>query len=285
MVFLYLPADKFCEMVTTETLDDMLDRLQRRRVRWNVTVLVDGLYSMVQSKRNYDFQRSVNPLAPVSAAAQKAAEKLRMLPFARTEDVDDYREKQRFARGVNFAFFDSTKQCCEYLKTVTRQLAKSRYDVHDSRVALAKSRPTAAMRVESMLESSQHSNSSGGDSQSLSRSQSGSQASGLSRTNSNSIYSDLPRYERTFAHSWVNWWMQVPGISESKASAIVTKYPTLRRLLMAYANARASSSSVSPEQLLQDVRIASSDRPRLGPVISKKVFAILHSTDPHVNIQ
>lgn len=82
--------------------------------------------------------------------------------------------------------------------------------------------------------------------------------------------------KKNTTETWCAMLQMIPGISETKASAIVAVYPTLRSLVNIYRDPAVSEKD--KERLLEEIQFASTGR-RMGKV-SRDVYKFFTSRDP-----
>ena len=83
---------------------------------------------------------------------------------------------------------------------------------------------------------------------------------------------------RDAAHTWRLILQTIHGVSEEKATAIVNKYPTMRRLINAY----NSLEPTNAERLL--AKIKGSGSRAIGDVLSKRIYNAFTRDEPHYQI-
>ena len=80
---------------------------------------------------------------------------------------------------------------------------------------------------------------------------------------------------RRLSHSWINYLMQLQTMSEQKAELVARHYPSFAQLRAAF----QSAPSASRERLLEGLCRNYAGARRLGPVLSKRVYAALFANE------
>lgn len=139
-----------------------------------------------------------------------------------------------FASGgkVRFTPCASLDEVCLNLVTATKKFAEAPYRAEDDLVSLARSTRTLEMRG-----------------------------------------ADLSRLRRVAdqGESWIKFLAQIPGVSETKAAAVVRQYPTFSSLKRRYSEL---SLAQLPGMLADTPTVRSQ---RLGPVLSRRIYRALCS--------
>ena len=73
--------------------------------------------------------------------------------------------------------------------------------------------------------------------------------------------------------------MQIPGVSEEAANAIVVQYGTFQSLLQVYLCGQMTEQQ--KQLVLKDLERQGQSQQKLGPVLSKRVYRVFMSENPY----
>ncbi len=93
-------------------------------------------------------------------------------------------------------------------------------------------------------------------------------------------FGDIPKSAKSIPDTWLRFLLQIKGLTEERAKAVIDVYPTLHKLFAEYEKVTVTEG----ENLLANVSVRiggrSQNSKKFGPVLSKKVYYSLMGEDP-----